>query len=109
MEGRGGNQYWSLLRPLLVHTPTTIGLYTEPLLVRTLTSIGSPADQYSFFSSTIVEPASFAYTALFSCRSEEEERLMAQLKKREIRSVVSDIIAWGYMSVHSERENISMF
>ena len=56
-----------------------------------------------------MEPASFAYIALFSCRSEEEERLMAQLKKREIRSVISDIIAWGYMSVHSERENISMF
>lgn len=73
------------------------------------TSIGSRADQYSFFSSTIVEPASFAYIALFSCRSEEEERLMAQLKKREIRSVISNIIAWGYMSVHSERENISMF
>lgn len=102
MEGRGGNQYWPLLRPLLVRTPTTIGLYTEPLLVHPLTST-------PFFSSTIVEPASFAYTALFSCRSEEEERLMAQLKKREICSVVSDIIASGYMSVHSERENISMF
>lgn len=56
-----------------------------------------------------MEPASFAYTALFSCRSEEEEGLKAQLKKREICSVVSDIIVWGYMSVHSDRENISMF
>lgn len=56
-----------------------------------------------------MEPASFAYTALFSCRSEEEEMLMTQLKKRKICFVVSDIIAWGYMLVHSERENISMF
>ncbi len=86
--------YWSLLRPVLVCTSTIIASY---------------ATQYSFFSSTIVESASFAYTVLFPCRSEEEERLMVQLKKREICFVVSDIIAWGYMLVHSERENISMF